>query len=97
MGQKLTLGESPWREAVISLKSPGSSYREVLLQRRKHEGNSRSWAGNQAQPICSRRLCQPFPAYDATCANPLQSKAMPWPCRAGASAMPCSMASGCSI
>jgi len=23
----------------------------------------------------------PFSGYDATCANPLQSKVIPWPCR----------------
>ena len=34
-------------------------------------------AATKDPTIYSRGLCQPFPNYDATCANPLQSKVIP--------------------
>ena len=79
------------------LKSPGTSDQEVLRQRHEREGNSGQVAGNQAPDDLFARPVRVSPIYDATCANPLQSKVMPWPGRAGAIAMPCSRTSGCSI
>ena len=44
-------------------------------------------------PRCPRSSCD----YCASCANPFQSKVMPWPGRVGANAMPWSSTSGCAI